>query len=41
MKFWKKAVLINLAVILVLLGSLTVFFATPFGRPAFAAKTSR
>src|SRR3972149_70071 len=34
MKFWKKAVLINLAVILVLLGSLTVFFATPFGRPA-------
>ena len=33
MKFWKKALLINFAVVLVLLGSLAVFFATPWGRP--------
>jgi len=34
MKFWKRAILINFAVVLVLLVSLTVFFATPWGRPA-------
>lgn len=35
MSFWKKALLINLAIILAILASLTIFFATPTGRPVF------
>jgi len=33
MKFWKKALLINSAVILAILASLAIFFATPWGKP--------
>src|SRR3990167_10315953 len=31
---WKKAILINLAVILAIVAGLAVFFTTPFGQPA-------
>jgi len=34
LKFWKKALLVNLAVILAIVASLAIFFATPWGRPA-------
>ncbi|OGE06247.1 hypothetical protein A2W70_00210 [Candidatus Curtissbacteria bacterium RIFCSPLOWO2_02_41_11] len=34
MLFWKRALLINIVVVLVLLVGLTAFFATPWGRPA-------
>lgn len=35
MKFWKRALLINLAVILAIVAGLGIFFATPWGRPVF------
>ena len=34
MKFWKRAILINLAVILAVVAALAIFFATPAGSPA-------
>jgi hypothetical protein len=37
LKFWKKAILTNLAVILTILVSLTLFFMTPWGKPMFKA----
>src|SRR3990167_10261047 len=35
MKFWTRAILINLAVILAILAVLAIFFTIPFGRPVF------
>lgn len=35
MKFWKRAILINLAIVLAVVAVLAIFFATPFGRPVF------